>query len=58
MTRGEDENDFLKLDSVDFHPFKPSEPAKSIVVKVSGVSNESAFFNFFMWPRVMMLIVR
>ena len=34
---------------------KPSEPAKSIVVKVSGVSNESTLFNFFMWSRVLML---
>ena len=36
-------------------PSNPSEPAKSIVVTVSGVSNESTFFNFFMWSRVMML---
>ena len=33
-------------------PSKRCEPAKSIVLKVS---NESTFFNFFMWPRVMML---
>ena len=34
---------------------KPSKPAKSIVVKVTGVTNEGTFFNFFMWSRVMML---
>ena len=36
-------------------PSKPFEPAKSIVVKVTGVTNEGTFFNFFMWSRVMML---
>ena len=35
-------------------PSKPSEPAKSIVVKVSCVSNESTPTNFYMWSRVMM----
>ena len=55
MTKGEDENDFLRLNVSILMPSKPCEPAKSIVVKVTGVSNESTFVNFFICPRVMML---
>lgn len=55
MTNEEDEKDFLRLDRVDFHAFQAHEPAKSIVVKVSGVFNDRKIPNFFMWSRVMTL---
>ena len=54
VTKGEDENDFLRLNVSILMPSKPCEPAKSNVVKVTGVSNESTFVNFFMWSRVML----
>ena len=37
----------LVKDVVDFHAVQPSELAKSIVVKVTGLSNESTAFNFY-----------